>query len=291
MPGKTSIYWKSLRPFAFGGSLLPLTLGSFSALGEGVFVWQRFILSAAGVWLIHAAGNMTNDYYDYRLNLDSIKNRGRNNPLVTRQLTPSYYKIMITIFFLSAFFIGIYLWTPGDYWLPVFGLIGAFFAYFYTAPPFSLKYRGWGTIIIFFIFGPLLTVGGYLVQAGEFNTLAFLLGIFPGLHMTAVLLTNELMDYNSDREKQILTTAIKLGRQNSTKALLILLGLPFVLLILFVLLNILPLRVLVAMATLPALINLFLKAKNEDAVNDSQLDIKTAKFHMLFTATLIITLL
>lgn len=289
MPRKTLVYWKSLRPFAFGGSLLPLALGSFTAMGEGAFSLTRFVLSLLGVWFIHAAGNLTNDYYDFHNNLDSLKTRGRNNPLVTRALTPSYYRKMISVFFLSSVIIGIILWNHSGIWFPLLGFTGIFFAFFYTAPPLSLKYRGWGTLIVFFIFGPLLTGGGFLVQTGYVAFMPFLLGIFPGFLMTAVLLTNELMDYNSDKEKQIITTAIKLGRRNSRKVLLILLGLPFFLLIAFVLFEILPLRVLIVLLTIPGVINLLVKIKQGITI-ESQLDIKAAKFHILFTAVLTISL-
>jgi 1,4-dihydroxy-2-naphthoate octaprenyltransferase len=83
----------------------------------------------------------------------------------------------------------------------VYGLAGATFGYFYTAPPVRLVARhGLGELAISLAFGPLITAGvGYVVLGAYDPTwTTFLIGIPVGLLTTNILVINQVPDTESD---------------------------------------------------------------------------------------------
>ncbi len=289
MSSKILLFWTSLRPFAFGGSILPLSLGAFLALGQGSFSWERYFISLLGVLSLHAAGNLANDYFDYQKGLDSNKNRRCENPLLTGRLTPSYYHLMMFLLYTLALILGLFLAIRTGWSVFFLGTIGAFSSYFYTAPPVSFKYRGLGAVMVFFLFGPLLSLGGYMAQGETWHVWPFILGIFPGLLMTGVLLSNELMDYEGDREKKILTSAIIMGQETCKKLLLLLFIFPFILLLFLIMGGLLHPMGFLVISSIPFLRGFFCQIAKEEGLSSS-LDFSAARLHLLFNSLLIISL-
>ncbi|RTZ94983.1 MAG: hypothetical protein DSY90_14585 [Deltaproteobacteria bacterium] len=59
---------------------------------------------------------------------------------------------------------------------------------------------GWGEAIIFFAFGPLVSLGTFYVMSGYLDNTAFLLGIPQGFFITGVIWINQFPDFEADRK-------------------------------------------------------------------------------------------
>jgi 1,4-dihydroxy-2-naphthoate octaprenyltransferase len=60
--------------------------------------------------------------------------------------------------------------------------------------------RGWGEVLIFFAFGPLVTLGTYYVMSGSVSWPAFALGFPQGFFIAGVIWINQFPDYEADRD-------------------------------------------------------------------------------------------
>jgi 1,4-dihydroxy-2-naphthoate octaprenyltransferase len=100
----------------------------------------------------------------------------------------------------------------GGLYVYLFGLIGLLCAYFYSATARSLSSLALGELVSFCVFGPLLTLGAYMVQTGGFANRAALVSVLLyslplGLLATAVVHVNDMRDVESDVQARKRTLA------------------------------------------------------------------------------------
>ena len=71
MPRRRPFAWaRALRAFSFPLSVLPVFVATAAVLPPGEWRWDVLIASVAGVVLLHAAGNLLNDYFDFGAGVD-----------------------------------------------------------------------------------------------------------------------------------------------------------------------------------------------------------------------------
>jgi 1,4-dihydroxy-2-naphthoate octaprenyltransferase len=75
--------------------------------------------------------------------------------------------------------------------------------------------RGWGEIVIFFAFGPLVTLGTYYVMTGALDWPAFALGFPQGFLIMGVIWINQFPDYEADLEAGKRNLVVRWGREVS----------------------------------------------------------------------------
>jgi 1,4-dihydroxy-2-naphthoate octaprenyltransferase len=202
-------------------SVLPVLIATAAVRPVAKWYWGILVVSALGVMLLHAMGNLLNDYFDFRSGVDRKVEGDEGRPgrlLVRGELTPREIFIEAMTCFLLGVPLAVYLiWTsgPGLLW---FGLAAALALYVYTGPPFRLKYRALGEVLIFLVFGPLLTVGAAYAQTGGFEWLALILSVPVGVVTTAVLLGNNIRDMEEDKAAGIRTLAHSMGARAARTA-------------------------------------------------------------------------
>ncbi len=227
LPGKSAgmLPWlglrlKALRAFSFPLSVLPVFVAVAAVVGFSK--WRLDILagSALGVLLLHAAGNLLNDYYDFRSGVDRKMEGDEGRPgrlLVHGELTPRDIFIEALVCLMLAVPVVSYLLIkcgPGLLW---FGGVAMFSIYAYTGPPFKLKYRAAGELVIFFAFGPALVIGAAYAQTGSWEWPAALLSVPIGLATTSVLLGNNIRDTAEDKHAGVNTLAHRLGTKTAQR--------------------------------------------------------------------------
>ena len=155
-PGKigTRVWFDVTRPFAFPASVLALEL--------------------VAVVLMHAIGNLLNDYYDYRSGADARTEDDEGRPgrfLVKGVLLPKQVLRLVLILCLPLAPIGAYLIWLGGWPVAAIAAVGLFGAYSYTGPPFALKYRRLGELCIFIVYGPAVVIGaGYMRSSSAWSS-------------------------------------------------------------------------------------------------------------------------
>lgn len=205
-------WFLALRPWSFTAAAVPVTLGTVAAMHHGHFNALLFILTLVGGILLQAGTNLTNTYGDYISGVDTPASAGTCPQLVTNILIPKEMKAAGIIAFLLAGLIGSYLVYLRGWPILVLGSIGIVFGYTYTLGPRPYKYLGLGSILVFFLMGPLMVIGSYYVQTGFFNWLAVWVSLPVGFLVSCILHANDLRDINYDYKAGINTLALILGK-------------------------------------------------------------------------------
>ena len=283
---------RALRAFSLPVSVLPVLAATAAVRPCTQWRWDVLIASTLAVALLHCAGNLLNDYFDFASGVDRkvAGDEGRPGRLLVRgELEPREVLVEATVCLLLAASVGVHLlWTcgPGLLW---FAGAALFALYAYTGPPMKLKYRACGELLIFVIFGPLLMTGAAYAQTGRFEWLVLPLSIPLGLATTAILVGNNIRDREEDGEADIVTLAQVVGPRAARILYVLLVASSTLGLALLATLRLLPI-VLVAAPALLLLIGKPLTAvwRGERLSN---IDVQTARFEsalLLFLVTVLI---
>lgn len=227
------IWWDGLRPFYLSFAWLPVVLGSALAWlvsisaqqPRGTFHLNRFVIALLAVTLLQLGANLLNDYYDYLGGVDTSNALGPGNLIQQGLIKPARVLSMgITLLVLGGL-CGAFVAMYGG--LPVFGFgaLGLLAAYFYSATRHSLSALTLGEVVGFWVFGPLLTLGAYVIQRGKVEMLPLICSISLGLLLTSALYINDMRDRESDAQarKHTLATLLHVN-VNRVVCTLLLLG-------------------------------------------------------------------
>jgi 1,4-dihydroxy-2-naphthoate octaprenyltransferase len=228
-----SIWWEGIRPVYLLLSLLPVVLGSVVAWTQSVSLKTprgtihpvRFAITIAAVLLLQIGANLVNDYYDYLRGIDTSNTLGPGGLIQQGLIKP----VRVLSFGLIALglgaLLGAFVAVSGGWLVIVFGLIGVLAAYFYSGVPKALTSLALGELVFFFIFGPLLTLGSYMVQTGHLDRTVYIYSISLGILATAFIHLNNMRDTASDAPAGKLTLASLLGlRLSRTLYVVLVLG-------------------------------------------------------------------
>ena len=180
------------------------------------------VLCLIGVVVLHAAGNLLSDWYDYRTGVDN-ENAFAIPFLVFHQFEPKTYLIYSTVLFVVGAAIGVAvtcLSGPGLLWI---GGIGVLLTLLYS----FLKYRALGDLDIFLIFGVLTVLGTAYALTGRFCPEALVVAVPVGIITVSVLHANNTYDTNSDGGAGIKTFAMLIGGKASSVLYCTYMVLPF----------------------------------------------------------------
>jgi 1,4-dihydroxy-2-naphthoate octaprenyltransferase len=211
----------------------------------------------AGIFM-HVAANTFNDYFDWTSGTDEANNNyflpysGGSRSIELGLIdAKSLFRVALVSLVLSAG-LGIYLAINSGIGVLLFGLFGAFSAYFYTAPPLRLAARrGLGELLIGLNFGPLATAGAVYAMTGQFNLGGFLAGVPIGLLTTAILWINQFPDAESDRRMGKINLVVVLGKKRARWGFLLLLAAAFGLTLYWLVSGVLPIGAILILGGLP----------------------------------------
>jgi len=199
--------FRAVRAFSLPVSVLPALIAVAAAAPPAEWRWDVVAACVVGVALLHAAGNLMNDYFDFHFGLDRVFD-GRPGLVIARgEMTPRQVLVQAVLLLAAAAPLVAYLvWRCGPGVLG-FGAVGVVGLYTYTGPPLRLKYHALGEPVIFVVFGPALMLGAAYVQTGALEPAALWASVPIGFVTTAVLLGNNLRDRAEDAAAGIRTLA------------------------------------------------------------------------------------
>lgn len=227
------IWWDGLRPSYLPFVFLPMALGSvlawLSTISDqkprGDFHPQRFLAALIAVCLLQLGANLINDYYDYLAGVDTSNSLGPGGLIQQGLIKPGRVLTAGLFLLIMGAFAGALAALYGGVIAFGFGLLGVLGAYFYSAPPRSLSSLTLGEVAGFWLYGPLLTLGAYVIQRGKIDNLPLICSISLGLLLSAALYVNDMRDVESDVQAHKYTLATLLGiRANRVVCTLLLLG-------------------------------------------------------------------
>jgi 1,4-dihydroxy-2-naphthoate polyprenyltransferase len=242
-------------------TIVPILTGAAWVVYTGIaqsFPWAFFLLALLGGIALHIAANTFNDYFDWKSGTDQANNEyflpysGGSRSLELGLITEKKLLLVGWTALGIAFLAGLPILLARGPALLLFGLVGAFSAYYYTAPPLRLAARkGLGELIVGLNFGPMLTAGVVFALAGQVSWQAFFVGLPAGLLTTAILWINQFPDMASDASTGKNNLVVVLGKARARWGYLLLLAAAFALTLFGAVLGILPLTSLLILAGLP----------------------------------------
>lgn len=233
-------WFMAMRPWSLTASFVPVALGTALASSQGFFDPLLFVLTAIAGMAAQAGTNFINTYGDYISGVDTVESAHTCPQLVTGAMKPETMRAAGLIAFGLAAGIGILLsWLRGWEVIAV-GLLGIIGGYTYTAGPYPYKYKGLGSILVFFLMGPLMVWPAWFVQTGQHSWLPVFVSMPVGFLVAAILNGNDARDIGHDRNAGILTLAMGLGLDGSLLLHRLLYLGAFVSLFILVVLGILP---------------------------------------------------
>jgi len=243
-------------------SIIPVLIGAAWASTTHLvspFPWLLFFLTLFGAATMQIAANTLNDYFDWTSGTDQANNdyflpfsggsRSMELGLISAR---GMLAVGLTSLGICAILGLTIMAMSGQPLLILFGLVGAFSAYFYTAPPLRLAARkGLGELIIGLNFGPLMTAGTVLALTNHLTWEAFAIGFPVGLLTTAILWVNQFPDEAGDRVSGKYNLVVVLGKERARWGYVLLLLAAFGIGVLSVFAGLFPIGALAMLAALP----------------------------------------
>jgi len=295
MPSKVKIYLLETRPWSFSMTAISVVLAALPAALNGYFNWLMFCLVLAGMILVHAGGNVLNDYFDVKNGIDKNDSPTalyRPHFLLQGVLTLRNVLVFSIILYAIGGIIAVYLIAMRGLPVLYITLAGGFLSYSYSGKPLHYKYRALGEAAMFLMWGPLMMAGSYFVIAGTWEGVrqALWLSIPQGLWVALVVFANNIKDSDYDRRVGIQTAGTNLTRKGAFTIFSMIAAGTYVSVVVEVLLGILPYSSLAVLVSLVPTINLLSVMKNSEVV-PADADPRTAQAGMVFGLLLIASLM
>lgn len=282
------------RYWSFTVSTMPVVatfayLFSQGKLPGGFLPYIVLVLSLLGVVLLHSAGNVLSDYFDYKSGVDN-ENAFAVPNLVFHHFEPREYLIFSIILFIAGCAVGVAVTLLSGPGLLIIGGVGVLLTALYS----WLKFNALGDLDIFIIFGVLTVLGAAYALTGEFHPEALVLSLPIGIITVSVLHANNTYDTVSDGDAGIKTFAMIIGGKASSVLYCIYMVIPFLSVAISVIFGLLhPLALLCLPAALLAFRNFKQAATYPKAGLEAMkgLDQASAKLQLAFSGLLSIGLL
>jgi len=213
----------------------------------------HFGLAFLGALLAHIAVNVLNEYSDYKTGIDfnTMKTpfSGGSGILPSGLLSARKVLLFGLTCLAGVAAIGIYFIYEYGWAIVPLGFLGIAVVFFYTThmtkdPLLCVIAPGLG-------FGPLMVLGTYFTQTGEYTLSAGMASLIPGFLVSNLLLLNQFPDVEADRAGDRHHLPIAVGRRYSARIYAALILATYLCLTCTVAFKVLPVTALLGLLTLP----------------------------------------
>lgn len=256
--------WIALRPLSLTLAVASTTLGMLMAYREGkLFTGNltldvfKIALVTIGGMLVQGCANLINDFYE-----GSFKyHRPGEKTYKFLKYERTAFDLLVFAFSMLCLagtgLIGLilmYLSTPKLIYIGIAGIVGS---YAYTGEPFVYKKRGLGAILSFVLMGPLMVLGSYVVFTSEYSITPVISALPAGLMIPLLMMSNEIRDYERDKNLGIRTLTVILGIKAGKAIYVSLIVAAYLITTILVITKGLPVLTLLVYATLPIAIRAY----------------------------------
>jgi 1,4-dihydroxy-2-naphthoate octaprenyltransferase len=226
-PGSARAWVLAARPATLTAAFAPVAVGTACAWHANAFRWDAALAALAGAFLIQIATNFANDMYDFQKGADTEERLGPVRAAQAGLLTVEQLRKSIVVTFSLAIVVGAYLtWIAGPIVI-VIGLCSIAAGLAYTGGPFPLAYNGLGDVFVMAFFGFVAVCGTAFVQALYVPRIAWLASIPVGALATAILVVNNVRDFEGDARAGKRTLVVRFGRDSGVREFAFLLVLSY----------------------------------------------------------------
>jgi 1,4-dihydroxy-2-naphthoate octaprenyltransferase len=237
------------RPQTLPAGSSPVIVGTGLAVHDGVFAAPVAVAALVGALLLQVGTNFANDYYDAIRGTDTDDREGFTRVTAGGLIEPAAVKRAMVATFALAVLVGVSLVYVGGLPILVVGVASVVAGITYTGGPLPYGYRGLGDVFVFVFFGLVAVAGTYYVQAvahagprlplwlpdGTLPAAAVVAGLPAAGLSTAILVVNNIRDRETDGAAGKRTLVVMLGYRPSRLEWTALVGMAYVIPILFLL--------------------------------------------------------
>ncbi|WP_123534173.1 1,4-dihydroxy-2-naphthoate polyprenyltransferase [Halosimplex salinum] len=247
---KTRAWLMAARPQTLPAGSAPVIVGAGLAVHADVFAPLPWLAALVGALLIQVGTNFANDYYDAVKGADTDDREGFTRVTAGGLIPAAQVKWAMVATYGLAVVVGAYLVAIGGLPILAVGLTSIAAGILYTGGPYPYGYRGLGDLFVFVYFGVVAVTGTYYVQAvtetdaglfpmglpAETLPLAAVVASLPAAGLsTAILVVNNVRDRETDAAAGKRTLAVLFGYRWSRVEFLLLVGMAYVVPVLFAL--------------------------------------------------------
>lgn len=196
---KVRVWYRASRPFTLSAAVAPVLVGSSLAFREGEANPVIFILVLVASLLVQITTNLVDEYSDHAHPEGKNKLLAPHKVIALGVLSSQAVKGGAILCSAIASLIGLYLVIITGWPLLIMCLLSLAAAYFYSAGPRPLGNIGLGHPLVFLFMGPVMVLGSYYVQTHIFSAEAAWLSIPVACGVTAILVANDLRDFEEDK--------------------------------------------------------------------------------------------
>jgi len=205
------------RPATLTAAFAPVAVGTACAWHVGGFRWDAAIAALLGAFLIQIGTNFANDMFDFQKGADTEERLGPTRAAQAGLLTVRHLRSGIVVTFALALGTGVYLtWIAGPAVI-VIGLASMAAGLAYTGGPFPLAYNGLGDVFVMAFFGFVAVCGTVFVQALFVPYIAWAASVPIGALATAILVVNNVRDFEGDARAGKTTLVVRFGRAGGVR--------------------------------------------------------------------------
>ncbi len=206
------IWWLAIRPKTLPASIVPVIMGIAIAIKQDSFDLFLGLITIFCALMIQIGTNLVNDYSDFKKGRDDEHRIGpirvtQAGLVSEKQIKNSIYFVLLLIIISSIFLI-----NRGGIPIIIIGIFSLLAGYFYTGGPSPYGYLGFGDIFVLIFFGPVSLAGAYYIQTLSINIPVIITGFGPGLISVAILVVNNIRDYDNDKRTGKKTLVVRFGR-------------------------------------------------------------------------------
>ena len=243
------LWLAAIKPPIYSVAIAPIAVGTAVAFAQtGIFDPQVFFTFLGSAILIIAWLNLSNDVFDSETGIDINKAHSVVNLTGNKSL----------VFWGANFCLGIGIsgiialcWWQQD--LTVLGLVllCCMLGYTYQGPPFRLGYLGLGEIICFFTFGPGAVSAAYYSQTQTFSLECLAISSIVGISTSIILFCSHFHQVKDDLAAGKRSPIVRLGTATGAKVLTAATASLYVLTVILLITDVLPLTSLIIFGSLP----------------------------------------
>lgn len=201
------------RPATLTAAIVPVLVGTAIASRHGHIDVGVLTLTLLATSLIQIGTNLVNDVADFEKGADTHERLGPQRVVQSGLLTPQEVKAGVGVTFALAAACGLALTWIGGWPILLIGILSILSGIAYTAGPYPLGYHGLGDIFVLVFFGVVAVCGTAYLQIASIPPEAIVASLSIGAIATAILVVNNVRDYETDVKAHKRTLVVRFGRQ------------------------------------------------------------------------------
>lgn len=209
------VLWRLLRPHTLTASFVPVLIGSVLAYPTEHFSISLSVMMLLASMLLQSAVNMFNEYYDYRRGLDHEASVGIGGAIVRKEMRPERVFQLAILCVGLALCIGIQIMRQSSWQILPWGLGCIAVGYLYSGGLYPLSATPFGELAAGSCMGLGIIAIAYFIQALTLPPMVFLIAVAPSVMIGAILMANNIRDFDDDRAHGRKTLAVLFGRRQA----------------------------------------------------------------------------